>query len=155
MMEENNNNQVIHELTEQFDFSVLTETQKEMVLSEMSQSDYSDMREAVKNTLHFFETEPELIADDSWRPSNAKKHLVLRLINYKIPIYKVAAAAALLISINLYLSNKKEVETAVEVVKTDEVTLPDRSFTFEGIDDLKKHTSNNAIKYNKGLAKLY
>ena len=155
MIENENNIQIIQELTEQFDFSELSKSQKELVLSQVSEDAYSDMREAVKNTLHYFEQEPKLIASDSLKPTVNKDNVILRIVNYKIPFYKVAAAALLLFFINSFDTNKPENEIVEKSDPIIEMQQQDKSLAFEGIEDFKKYTSNNSIKHNTGLARVY
>ncbi|PCJ26987.1 MAG: hypothetical protein COA97_04630 [Flavobacteriales bacterium] len=143
------NKVIIQELTERFDFLELTEDHKEMVLLEMSELEYDHLRETIKMTVNYFENEPQLLADNSLKPVIEKDNVLLRIINYKIPTYKVAAAIVLMVSFN-FIASKMLNNDAVEIVENESIVPEESSF-----EEFQKYSSNNSIKYNRGFARLY
>ena len=148
-MEENKS---IHELIEEFDFSELSKVQQIQVLKELSEKEYGELRETIKMTVNFFENEPKLFADDLLKPVILKESKFVRLISYSVPLYKVAAAVLLVFSFNFLISIKANNNT-IEIAENLNEKEISESLTV--VDELLKYTSNNSIKYNKGLARLY
>lgn len=142
----------IQELIEQFDFSELTKDQKEQVLRELTEIEYQNLRETIKMTVDYFEDEPNLLADTLLKPVLEKEGLLLRVINYNVPLYKIAAAVLLVLSINLLIPNKED-SNSIEIVEN--VNEEENSDTLYVADKMLKYTSNNSIKYNTGLARVY
>lgn len=146
-------------LIEKFDFSELTKEQQQDVLLEMTEKEYEELREVLKMTTDYFDMEPQLFADNSLKPQVKKTPLFLKIIHYKVPIYKVAAALILIFSINFFvLNNSDHKNRRIEIAHetgTAHLLNDTLSTVMVGFEKLTKFSSNNSIKYNQGLAKLY
>jgi hypothetical protein len=145
------NQSTIQELIEEYNFSALTPDQKAMVLTEISEKEYNKLRETITLTNNYFDNEPSLMVDDALKPKIERRSVLLRIVNYKISLYKIAAAVVIIVLSNYLITNSIGNDTTEFVEETVD-SIGDKSV--EDFDELMKFTSHNSIKYNKGLAQL-
>jgi hypothetical protein len=88
-------------LLEQFDFKALPEPDRLFVLSEMSEEEYSEMRNTIKDTEIFFlnSNEPDLNEKlfSSIIQTNYKPNILIKILNQPVKLYQFAACIALII----------------------------------------------------------
>jgi hypothetical protein len=93
----------VYELLEQHDFNELSEKDKNQVLSMMTEKEYVNMRDTLKDTGNFFNDSEELILNDSlYKPLMNKStngNLLIMLLKKPVQIYKAAALALMIIGI--------------------------------------------------------
>ena len=95
-------------------FDQLKENEKEMVLSSISEEEYRDMRKTVGEFLQADQA-MEDFRQEKTRPVKSPKGL-LEIINYPIPLYKVAAGLLLLMGLFLILpeyQSEKNIDLSV------------------------------------------
>jgi hypothetical protein len=143
-----NENQVF-ELIEKFDFSELNKDQQELVLIEMTEREYSEMRNTISLTSSYFESESILIKDELTAPVLKRKNILINIINYQLPIYKVAAMIMVVFSLNYLLFDEPVPDCKV----VDAVSLS--QVESDSFSEYAVYSSNNSIKYNKGLSRVF
>ena len=158
-MTNDNNIQRIQELSEQFDFVELTPEQQQIVLAEITEEEYILLRQTISETTSFFDEEPRLIiAGDSVKPTlddhqNERSSIFSRIINYNIPLYKIAAA--ILVLFGLYTLFPGSTETTPNSL-ADQTNEDNTTYISDTIVSFaNQYSSNNSIKYDTGLAQLY
>ncbi len=139
----------IHELIENFDFTALTIEQQELVLSEMTKQEYDDIRETIVNTSAYFDGESILMAEDLTVPSIKKESVLVKIINYQLPVYKVAAILVIVLSIDYLVPEEEVVSTQIVENKNEFRIDSDNFLTYN------RYTSNNSIKYDEGFSRVY
>lgn len=102
-MEPNDNMAKIYELLEQFDFSELSEQDKNYVLANISEQEYAEMRSTIKATQGYFthaET-PEMGTSfhETIGYEKGSTNKIMKFLTYPLQLYKVAALIALVISL--------------------------------------------------------
>ena len=142
------NESKIYELIEKYDFSELNESQQQLVLLNMTIEEYVELRKTVLSTSSFFANEPILIAEDLVAPTIKRERILIKMINYKLPIYKVAAILVIVLSISKLIPEKQDKETQLAEINTE---MPDNSEKFKSY---QQYSSNNAIKYDIGLSSV-
>ncbi len=97
-MEGSVNIEKAYELIEQFEFAELSDADRLYVLSVMTETEYSDMRRTVSalNVLMDSDIEPRAIIPV--QPQKSRGGRLLRMVNYQVKMYQVAASVALLIA---------------------------------------------------------
>jgi hypothetical protein len=92
----------VYELLEQFDFNELSEPDKNQVLSLMTDKEYINMRNTIKDAGNFFTNAEELTLNDSVYESLMNKksrNTLLKLLKKPVQIYKVAASVLVILGI--------------------------------------------------------
>jgi len=161
-MEKKENAAIVQQLIEQFDFSELSEEQRELVLQHSSADEYNELRDALKRTQDYFENQPSLRASKLLKPVVNSGGMLRRIINYKIPLYKAAAIVVIVLTADAFIDstiqdsfNIERKDSLVDSVYNDTISiLIDSGFSAE-IDQMKWYTSQNSINYNTGLERLY
>lgn len=87
----------VYELIESFDFNGLTEFEKSIVLSYISEKEFTDMRNTISDTKDLFDKLP-------LETSNENTGLK-RIIKYPIQLYKVAAVILLIVVLGIAVLN--------------------------------------------------
>ncbi len=140
----------IHELIEKFDFTELSKEEEGLVLAEMTIEDYSEMRNAVSLAKNFFDEEPKLMSEDLVVPVIKKESVLVRMVNYKLPIYKVAAILMIVLSIDHLVPAPEEVGSCPEIAEnSNEFGVVSDTFL-----SYNRYASNNSIKYDTGLSRV-
>jgi hypothetical protein len=93
----------VYELLEQFDFNELPEKDKIYVLSGISENEYNNMRNTLKDTETFFSNSSEPNINDSIFNSiihtNHKPNILLKILNKPVKFYQFAASILLLLGL--------------------------------------------------------
>ena len=93
----------VYELLEQFDFKELSEKDRIFVLSEMTESEYNDIRDTLKDTETFFSNSNEPGINDSLLNSiihsNHTPNILIRILNQPVKFYQLAASIILLLGL--------------------------------------------------------
>jgi hypothetical protein len=93
----------VYELLEQFDFRELPEKDKIYVLSGITESEYNNMRNTLKDTKTFFSNSIEPDINDSIFNSiihtNHKPNILLKILNKPVKFYQFAASILLLLGL--------------------------------------------------------
>jgi hypothetical protein len=124
-MENNKNIEKIYDLIEQFDFAELSEPDRLLVLSVISESKYAEMRNTFNNL------KLELTEDDDIEPAiNIPKiesvdsdSRIKRILNYPIKFYQVAASVAIIISIFSLFQQSSKNENYSMIAKNDTLII--------------------------------
>jgi hypothetical protein len=102
-MEVNQNMDKVNELLEQFDFNELSEQDKMYILSIMSEIEYINMRDTLKDTENFFAQSVDLNPNDSlyeFLMNNSKnENRFIKFLKHPIQLYKVAASIVIVLGI--------------------------------------------------------
>jgi len=132
-METNHNLEKIYQLVEQFDFNELTDSDKSFVLTQMTVNDYQNMRETIKESKSFFSNKTEIPPDDAILKSlsgyTLKKNFIVRSLNYRMQLYKVAASILIILGITFMIFYKSNpglysqltIHDTIYIKKTDTV----------------------------------
>jgi len=102
-MKVNQNMARVYELLEQFDWNELSEQDKSYILALMSDIEYIDMRNTLKETKNLFGHEAEPTFNDSFHTAsinnNREENIFIKLLKQPIQLYKVVASVAFIIGI--------------------------------------------------------
>ncbi len=100
----------IFELAEQFVFEELSTKDKNFILSIMTESEYNEFRSTINNLPACFDNDIEVETMAPQLPIRTKRKIIMEIINYKIPLYKVAVgmifAFFIFSSVNHFKLNK-------------------------------------------------
>jgi len=84
-------------------FEMLSSDEQQIVLQHMSQSDYDESRTAI---LSFKEVDHQINFDERTLPKQEiKSSPIIRFVNYRIPVYQVAAGLALMAMVTYGVNN--------------------------------------------------
>jgi len=132
-METNHNLEKIYQLVEQFDYNELIDADKSFVLTQMTVNEYQNMHDTINESKNYFANKPEILPDDSILKSlsdkKRKKNIVVRSLNYRMQLYKVAASILIILGItfmifyksNPGLYNQLTIHDTIYIKKTDTV----------------------------------
>jgi hypothetical protein len=143
------NDYSLYELIEKYDFSELTKEQQQFVLTEVSSEEYTEFRNTIMETAAYFDEQPVLMAEDLIVPELKTENVLIKMANYKLPVYKVAAAMIVVLFINNLIP--EGISTNVQVAETQNEFIIDTD-TFLTYN---RYSSKNSIKYDEGLSKVY
>lgn len=122
-MQTNEKLEKVYELLEQYEFIELSEIDKQIVLSVITESEYSEMRKTIDVVKREFETDIELVKNMPVNPMHAKERTMYRFLNYKLKLYQVAASIAIIFaSFFLYQHSDKNPESQMIAVN-DTITI--------------------------------
>jgi len=107
-----NSIETIYEWLESKEFDELSHEQKQSVLAEMSEEEYSTMRKSIVNTQSYFE---KMSATGNQTQKGTS------IFTRRIKMYKVAIAACLIIALQIILHVAKPEETNTLFAQTDTV----------------------------------
>ena len=141
------NENELYDLIEEYDFSELDEKQKEFVLLTMTARKYADLRKTILSASAYFDNEP-IIMEDLSVPIIKKKNVLVKMISYKLPIYKVAAILVIVFSISKLIPEQNNKETQLTGMNTELINYSER------FNSYSSYSSNNSIKYNRGLSSV-
>jgi len=100
-MKANRNFEKVYELLEQFDFKELLVDDRIYVLSKITEDEYNNMRDTLKDTETFFSNSTEPNINDSLLNSmmrtNHKPNMLFRILNQPVKFYQLAASILLLL----------------------------------------------------------
>jgi len=142
------NEKSLHELIENYDFSELSIAQQQFILTEMSREEYTNMRKTIIETIIYFDEAPILMAEDIVSPKVKSNHLLLKFVNYKIPVYKIAALLVIVFSIQNLIPEEIPSNNQVSE-RTNEYIIDTDTFL-----SCSRYSSKNSIKYDQGLSRL-
>jgi hypothetical protein len=135
-MEANQNIEKVYELLEQFDFHELTTQDKEIILTQITEEEYTKMRSTVKDTLSLFENAEDLYMNTLPRELNYRdNYLMIRLLKQPIQLYKVAASIAILFGIMLTFQYLKPKEKSNYLASIDTVYINKTDTVYSKIID--------------------
>jgi hypothetical protein len=131
-MKANQNMERIYELIEQFDFNELSESDKAYILTLISETEYNNMRNTLKDTENYFAQtlEPKLNDPAKFIPDQSKnENRIIKLLKQPIQLYKVAASIVVILGIYslIHYSNQQQksnllaVHDTIIIHKTDTV----------------------------------
>jgi hypothetical protein len=93
----------VYELLEQFDFKELSDKDRIYVLSVMTENDFNDMRNTLKDTETFFSNSCEPNINDSLLNSiistNHRPNILIKILNRPVKFYQLAASILLLLGL--------------------------------------------------------
>ena len=98
-MRNNKNIEKVYELIEQYDFAELSEPDKLLVLSVMTESQYTEMRNTVDNLKLELANDIEPVINIPTIEKKDSDGRIKRFLFYPIKFYQVAASIAIMISI--------------------------------------------------------
>jgi len=153
-MEKNEYAEIVQKLLEQYDFAELTDAQKAQVLEFISEKEYDELRQTILQTMEYFERQSELGTSGSPAPKIRVIASVRSILNYKIPLYKVAAILMTLLVADFILDISRErtdsLEMANKLLDTPSIDGREKQIDNKFIRELeqnKKYSSRNSIKY--------
>jgi hypothetical protein len=93
----------VYELLEQFDFKELSDEDRICVLSELSEKEYTILRDTLKTTESFYSNSGEPNINDSLLNSlintNHKQNIILNILNQPVKLYQLAASIILILAL--------------------------------------------------------
>jgi hypothetical protein len=93
----------VYELLEQFDFKELSDEDRIYVLSELSEKEYTVLRDTLRNTEAYYSNSEEPNLNDSLLTSlintNHKQNTILNILNQPVKLYQLAASIILILAI--------------------------------------------------------
>jgi hypothetical protein len=134
-METNQNMERVYELLEQFDFNELSEHDKIYILSIMSEIEYINMRDTLKQTQFSFDSSVEPNRNDSLQALLMKKdkeeNKILKFLKLPIQLYKVAASILIILGIYsaIHYSYPKEKNRLLAIGDTIYINKTDTVFS--------------------------
>ena len=150
-----NQESTIQKLIEQYDFAELSADQTAFVLKHSSIEEYNELRNTVSDTIDYFESQEELRAPLSLKPQIKEPGTLRRILNYKIPLHKVAAIIVIVLAAEAVLDNSNhDSENGLTEFIPADTTMADNAF-IRDIEEMKKYGSHNSIKYNTGLGRVH
>ena len=144
-----NNEDQIYELIEKFDFTQLNKEQQKIVLLEITMEEYNEMRKVSTLTSDYFDNEPILMAEDLVVPTVKKENVIIRIINYKLPIYKIAAILVLVLCVDKLIPKEPIKEAQFSEISNDTISNSEAFLAYN------MYSSKNSIKYDTGLSRVY
>jgi hypothetical protein len=147
----------IDEWIEQFDYDDLSIEMKEFVLSVMEEKEYNELRNVFLKTCSFFEDELPIIPHENIRIDLQSKIvndlIIYKLINYKIPVYKVVATIIVLFGLMFLFFNQQTSINEMQLAMIDTVFVDNfdtiRIHHFDTIEIVKTEYKNNQNKNEK------
>ena len=101
----------INKLIENFSFQELSDKDKDFVLSNISESEYIEIRLTMQKSKTFFENQTPIYPDEkillNLHDELEDETVIRKIINYQIPFYKVAAAIAVIVSFMFLLLSQQ------------------------------------------------
>lgn len=122
-MENNKSIEKIYELIEQYNFVELSMQEKTLVLSVMTESQYTEMRNTVDNLKLELNTDIEPKSNIPQIEEIVKDSRINRFLNYPIKFYQVVASIAIIISIFSIYQKLDKVITNPMITKNDTVVI--------------------------------
>ncbi|MCX6262831.1 MAG: hypothetical protein NTY95_18675 [Bacteroidia bacterium] len=126
-MKANRNFEKIYELLEQFDFKELPVDDRIYVLSEMTENEYNNMRDTLKDTETFFSnsTEPNINGSllNSLMRTNHKPNILSRILNQPVKFYQLAASILLLIGLYIVTQYSESPDKNSSLPKNDTIYI--------------------------------
>jgi hypothetical protein len=102
----------IYDLLEMYDFVALSSEEKEFVLTLLSRQEYENMRLSIEDTRKF-----------PMKETTANPSLFMKIANYRIEFYKVAAALLILLATGFVVSKVKNSPSQNLIALTDTVYI--------------------------------
>ena len=143
------NGNTLHELIEKYDFSELNQEQQQFVLLEITKEEYLEYRNTIALTSNYFKNEPIMMAEDLVVPKVEKESALLRIVNYKLPIYKIAAILVVVLSIDHLVPMQIGLDTQIVETQNEFIIHSDTFLTYN------RYSSKNSIKYDTWLSRVY
>ena len=134
-METNPNRERVYGLLEQYDFIELSEHDKSYILSILSEFEYINMRNALKQTQIFFASNVEPNLNDSLQALLMRKdkgeNKILKFLKLPIQLYKVAASILIILGIYsaIHYSYPKEKNRLLALTDTIYINKTDTVFS--------------------------
>ena len=134
-METNPNRERVYGLLEQYDFIELSEHDKSYILSIMSEFEYINMRNALKQTQIFFASNVEPNLNDSLQALLMRKdkgeNKILKFLKLPIQLYKIAASTLIILGIYsvIHYSYPKEKNRLLALTDTIYINKTDTVFS--------------------------
>ena len=126
-MKANRNFEKVYELLEQFDFKELSVDDRIYVLSEMTENEYNNIRDTLKDTETFFSNSTEPNINDSLLNSlmrtNHKPNILSRILNQPVKFYQLAASILLLIGLYVVTQYSESPEKNSSLPKNDTIYI--------------------------------
>ena len=139
----NNNIERAYDLVEQFDFNELSEEDKLYILSIMTEVQYADMRKTMTDVKVSLENDIEPDLDMPKTKSNNNVNKLLRLVNYQIPIYKVAASIAIIIATYFMFQKLNLNQTNQLMARNDTIVIHQIDTVYTKVYDTIRIINNN------------
>ena len=126
-MKDQENLNKLQELIEKFDFEELSKKDKEFVLSNSSQDEYEELRSIVEKSKSFFENQNSIKPDDKilnkLHYELEEKSWISSIINYQIPLYKLAVSVIILFGILFIFINHQYSREQIQIAQVDTVYI--------------------------------
>lgn len=130
-MEKDKNIEEVYSLIERLDFEELSDSEKDIVLSQISREEYTNIRSSIVDTKTLF-------ADFSESSKEGKFTKIKQFILFPVELYKVAAVILLLFGMTFYLSRVHLLEEKELIAFVDTVYLTKLdTFFIERIDTIE------------------
>ncbi len=126
-MKANRNFEKVYELLEQFDFKELPVDDRIYVLSEMTENEYNNMRNIIKDTEAFFSNSTEPNINDSLLSSliktNHKPNILFKILNQPVKFYQLAASILFLIGLYVVTQYSESSDKNSSLPKNDTIYI--------------------------------
>ena len=142
IMESNKNIEKVYELIEQYDFAELSEPDRLLVLSVITESQYSEMRKTVDDLKLDLKSdiEPEINIPEIGKSNSDSR--IRQLLNYRIKFYQVAASVAIIISTFFMFQHLNKNNTDQMIAKSDAVIIQQIDFSRQKENDLITYSNS-------------
>ncbi len=142
IMENNKNIEKAYELIEQYDFAELSEPDRLLVLSVITESQYSEMRKTVDDLKLDLKSdiEPEINIPEIGKSNSDSR--IRQLLNYRIKFYQVAASVAIIISTFFMFQHLNKNNTDQMIAKSDAVIIQQIDFSRQKENDLITYSNS-------------
>jgi len=152
----------VYELLEQYDFNELSEMDKDLVLSGISEAEYTNMRAIINNTVDFFNTSVDPVPDFAFQQSLMTKggsgNVLIKILTKPVQLYQVAAIIIVLIGIfsilDLYkIQDQRRILASVKSTSAKETDTVYSRLT-DTVQIIKEkiiyvHSRGNVAEYDK------
>jgi len=152
-MENNKNIERAYELIELYDFDALSESDRVIVLSVMTENEYSAMRKTVDKLKLDFNTdiEPEINIPELSKSNSDRR--IRHLLNYPIKFYQVAACLAIIISTFFMFPFSNESNNSQMIVKNDTVIVKQidtvNSIVYDTVEIIKEKIEYSQADFSR------
>ena len=115
-MKQNKNIEKIYDLAEKFDFNELSESDKRIILKEISEEEFAGIRLTIVNT-------DELYSKMDLPVKADKKSGIKKIIYYPVEFYKVAATLLVLVGLGYVFSDLHKTVEKEYITETDTLII--------------------------------
>jgi hypothetical protein len=122
-MQTNNTIEKVYELLERYEFTELSEIDRQHVLSVMNEDEYSKMRKIIDNVKIELKGEIEPVKSNPPCIRQSRESKLKHFLNYELKVYKVAAIIVILVTIFFLFKHSNSDNSNQVITKNDIITI--------------------------------